>query len=298
MKQLFIIMGLSMLFYSCTKEDIQTLDEKSMLSAELESVVNEFEESIKDEQTPTTVEETVASEEVLKSIQDSLKNIGSGYLSSKVKTYALLDEGRTRKVGVFKFSTCGSYKEFVYFMDCEDGGWTNTEGSVGATAADHNKNLKFHFCVVPYGFYNGGTLLLTLSGWSKYDGDVDIVDRYHDNEDHDNKNNIDNYAGGTTENLDFPGYCTFGDNTMLTWRFSERKTVTLPFQYGVLTNSFTTQDGSINIDDENGRNQNFARLFRHVASTETVSDRYMPDERFRGITTGTNTGYHIKINNN
>lgn len=297
MKHLFIIMGLSMLFFSCTQEDMQTLDEKSMLNAELESVVNEFEKSIKDEQTPTTEKETVASAEVIKAIQDSLRTLGSGFISSKVRTNALSEPGSTPKVGVFKVSTCGTYKEFVYFMDCEDGGRTSTEGRVGATFADGNKNIKLFFCVVPFGYYSGGTLLLTNYTWTSSAGDIDIVDRYHDNEDSDNKNDIEDYGGGKLENTNFPGYCSFGTNTMLTWQFSERKTGTLPFQYGVLTNDFITQDGIIHIDDENKGNENFAFLTKHVASTGQRTEGLI-EGRFKGLDVSSNTAYHIKINNN
>ena len=186
-------------------------------------------------------------------------------------------------------------------MDCEDGGWSGTEGNVGATFVDGNKNVEFHFCLVPLGYYNGGTLLVNLYGWSSYDGNVDIVDRYHDNEDHSNKNTkVVNTIYGITAK-DFPGYCGFGENTTLVWMFSDRKSMTLPFQYGVLTNSFVEgeEDGVIHIDDENGSNSNWANVTRHNASTGQKEFRSLQSgERFRGVTTGKNTAYNVKINNN
>lgn len=302
MKNLFIIGGIALLSYSCTQDEILSPEVRSSLNAELENVVSQYEESLKDEQTPTTTIETLASPEVIKAIQDSIRALNNSYMSGKVKTAALLDTGGPPpRVGVFKVSTCGTYGEFVYLMDCEDGGWTNTEGNVGATFANGNKNIEFHFCLVPPADYNGGTLLLTTYGWAPIDGDVDIVGRYHDNEDHGNTNKIMSSGGGALLNRYFPGHCGFDTNTLLTWRFSERKNGTLPFQYGVLTNSFTVEDGKLNVDDENGGNENNAHLWRHKASDGSTTERYLTgNERFRGIghmETG-NTTYYLKINNN
>lgn len=298
MKNLFAVMGLSMLFYSCSQDGLLSLDEKDMLSAELENVVEQFEESIKDEQTPTTQAEAFASTEELSVIRDSLRNVSSAYMSSKMRVSAVSDgtDFGTPKVGVFKVSSCGDYREFVYLMDCEDGGWSSTEGKVGTTFADGNKNIKFHFCLVPTLDYNGGVLLLSTYQWHPSHGNVDVVERYHDNEDNKNTNNVESSGGGPVINNSYPGHCRFSENTAFTWRFSERKTANLLINYGVLTNSFTTEDGRINIDDENGNNGNSAHLWRHKSSDGTLTERNLDSkERFRGITHSENTVYHIRI---
>lgn len=296
MKNLFLVCGLSIVFYSCTKDESMIV-ENVTLDTELENVISEYELSLKDEQTPSAEKETWASEEERAAIQDSIRALDNAYYTGKVKTYATLTNERTPKVGVFKVSTCGSYGEFIYFMDCEDGGWSTTKGNVGATYAEGNKNIEFHFCKVPAAEYNGGSLLLSVYNWLPQYGNVDVVERYHDNEDSKNKNKV--IKGADFFDLTFPGHCSFSENTTFTWLFSERKTGTLPFQYGVLTNSFTTEDGTIEIDDQNQGNSNSAKLWRHVASNASTTERYLNNgERFRGISHSENTRYYIEIHNN
>lgn len=299
MKTLLIVMGLSILFHSCTQDELTDIESNSILSAELENVANQYEVSLKDEQTPTTELETFASEEDIKAIQDSLRLLSTSYTSSKTKASAYEWEPASPKVGVFKVSTCGSYREFIYRMDCEDGGSSNVQGNVGATYIDGSKNVVFYFCVVPAADYNGATLLLTTFNYGSNFGNVDVVERYHDNEDTKNKNEIINDAGGALNIKAYPGNCSFSANTVFSWRFSESKNGTLPFQYGVLTNSFSTEDGKIFVDDQNQGNSNTARLWRHTPSDPVGSSRLLTTfERFRGISHSQNTTYHIKINNN
>lgn len=299
MKNVFVIMVSSMILYSCANEELLSIDGVDVLNAELKSVVDEYEMNLKDEQTPTTEIEAFADIEIRKAIQDSISLLNNTYSISKTKTYADLNRSfpSSIKVGVFKIASCGSHPEFVYYMDCEDGGWSNTEGTVGATIADGN-NIKFHFCLVPGADYNGGTLLLTTYGWDPILGDVDIVERYHDNEDTRNKNDILVNGLGSIHMTNI-GHCSFTENTRFTWIFTEKKNGTLPFQYGVLTNDFSTEDGKINIDDQNRGNSNYAKLWRHKSADATIVERNMENkERFRGITHSENTIYHIKINNN
>jgi hypothetical protein len=137
--------------------------------------------------------------------------------------------------------------------------------------------------------------------WNSGHGDVDVVLRYHDDEDHSNKNSITNTGGQVWDSNGYLGECYFGSNTGLTWRFSDRAiNYNLPFKYGVLTNDFSGSQGDINIDDENGSNADYAVIYRHKASSNTIERRDVRgrDERFRGVGIwNTNTQYMIKIYN-
>lgn len=114
-------------------------------------------------------------------------------------------------------------------MDCEDGGDTKSIGDIGATYVDGNGNVTFHFCLVPVGNYEGGALLLHNYTWTPEEGDVDVVLRHHDNEDHNNKNHIVNNGGLTST-----GISRFDKNTEFYWRFSNNPTYTLT-GFGVLS---------------------------------------------------------------
>ena len=189
----------SILLASCSlneEERAMSASENTQLSDELESVVADYELTLKgysfdelnkekDELTPTTQEETCAEPELIKAIQDSLNKLILAY-DSKTRTDTRAYGGNAPKVGVFKYGTCSGNREFVYRMDCEDGGDTHATGNVGSTTVDGN--VRFRFCLVDPGNYGGGTLILYDYVWNINEGDVDLVKRYHDNEDHKNKN--------------------------------------------------------------------------------------------------------------
>jgi hypothetical protein len=250
-----------------------------------------FDYSLKNETLESTTPETLATFEMIKALQSELSE--GIYSYSKTATNALAATPSGVTVGVFKMTTCGSDPEFVYFMDNEDGGWSNCQGNTGSTWTDGNGNTEFHFCRVTPGNYGGGTLLLATYQWAPSEGNCWIVDRFHDNEDSDNKNEI---RQGASFKLGYIGHCAFDKNTRLTWRFHDTKSMSLPYSYAVLTNSGTTDDCRINIDDENSKNANSALLWTHNASNGGVSERYLAKgERFRGISHSENTVYHLKI---
>ena len=187
-------------------------------------------------------------------------------------------------------------------MDCEEGGDTHATGNVGSTTVDGN--VRFRFCLVDPGNYGGGTLILYDYVWNINEGDVDLVKRYHDNEDHKNKNSLEDNGG-----LVSTGLSNFGHNTTLYWRFSDKPAQKLGFQHGVLRKASSTPIpnaiNSIYIDDENGKNGNEAILwtYRAIKNGPTgplvpqISSRNLNGETFRGITTGNNTTYYIDIMN-
>ena len=186
-------------------------------------------------------------------------------------------------------------------MDCEDGGDTKSIGDIGATYVDGNGNVTCHFCLVPVGNYEGGALLLHNYTWTPEEGDVDVVLRHHDNEDHNNKNHIVNNGGLTST-----GISRFDKNTEFYWRFSNNPTYTLT-GFGVLSKpeQGPVLPHQLFIDDENGKNANTATLWMHRAKKNTgglpptgttTSRKLNTGENYRGaMIVDRNTIYNIKI---
>jgi hypothetical protein len=319
-----LLTALSVVFvcFSCSQDDMTEVNQPdlgraiSRLSDNYEAQLKGYiiGDKEKDESSPSQQEETSASAGFIAMLRDSLERTFS---KTSVKQTKMSADGHGW-VGVFKYTTCGSYREFHYHQDNEDGGWTSIHGDHGATHVDGNRNMKWRFCVVPghvrplavppgYNpatatpyYYGGGVLLLYKYLWSAGHGDTDVVLRYHDDEDHSNKNNVENSGGQVWDPGSYIGECHFGKNTGLTWRFSDRaRNFGLPFKYGVLSNEFSGGNANIDIDDENGSNANWSRIHRHRASTNTTDVRMQTkDERFRGILTWErNTQYHIKTYN-
>ena len=187
------------LLASCTSdEDLQDINTNEK---ELANMINDYElvlkgysldelKKEKDELTPTTQEETVAEPWLIKAIQDSIAQIQFSY-NDRTRTDAGAYTRAVAMEGVFKYETCGGYREFVYLMDCEDGGDTHSSG-IGATRVDGNGNVEFHFCVIPASLSpRGGTLVFYQPDIKKHT----VILRHHDNEDHNNKNHITDNAG-------------------------------------------------------------------------------------------------------
>ena len=241
------------LLASCTSdEDLQDINTNEK---ELANMINDYElvlkgysldelKKEKDELTPTTQEETVAEPWLIKAIQDSIAQIQFSY-NDRTRTDAGAYTRAVAMEGVFKYETCGGYREFVYLMDCEDGGDTHSSG-IGATRVDGNGNVEFHFCVIPASLSpRGGTLVFYQPDIKKHT----VILRHHDNEDHNNKNHITDNAG-----LASFGPCYFDKNTGFYWKMTGNPGAgKVPFNYGVLTKYFApgpTAIGVLWIDDE------------------------------------------------
>lgn len=287
------------LLFSCSENDeLQEIisSEDAALLNEFRDVANGYELMIKGytldeveqekDETPQKKEKaTYAEPWMIKAIQDYSSKTAMTPIS-KTRTDAQAYGGSADRVGIFKYGSCGNYREFVYFMGCEDGGVTRSYGNVGSTTVDGN--VTFRFCLVEPGNYGGGTLLLYNYQWTPSEGSVDIVRRYHDNEDRRNSNEIKDDGGLTST-----GPCSFSHNTAFVWRFSERPARKMPFTYGVLSNSTPPATAplmpiKIIIDDENSKNGNEAIIWSHVRLNPIVgstSTRMMANgESFRGVT--------------
>ena len=277
-KEMLPVVLCSILFFSCEKDNLQQgIDTNAELSTELEQLVASYEESLdgtndftlkgyqvfgeKDEITPTQEAETTASEEII------------NYLKAKVDLAKVTGYSKTARaeypqpvpniysVGVFKTTTCGNNPEFIYFMDCEDGGYTNIENPTNqpfATKVDKNKNIEFHMCVVTGANLGGfGLGLSPIPNEVLFNPNVYFVERLHDNEDHDNKNNV--LSDIKPDANGHIGISAFTANTLFAWvRDNRGSRTSLPYKYGVIDSNGTI---SLNIDDENGKNANFARSY-------------------------------------
>lgn len=206
------------LLASCSSDE--GLQDIGTNGKELANMINDYElvlkgysidelKKEKDELTPTTQEETVAEPWLIKAIQDSIAQIQFSY-NNHTRTDAGAYTRAAPLEGVFKYETCGRYREFVYHMDCEDGGDTYSTGNIGATRVDGNGNVEFHFCVIPAGYATGGVLAFYLP--NLYAQNMHVVKRHHDNEDHNNKNHIIDNAGLASFG---PNY--FNNNTGFFW---------------------------------------------------------------------------------
>lgn len=213
----------------------------------------------KDEKTPTKTPETIADNELMKLIQDSLEGTFS---KTRVRTRTIGE--LLPYMGVFKMKTCGTYPELQLFMDCEDGGdWARVEGVGGFSAeknfpysyADGNRNIFMTFCLVmadqtymvPKGhgalyFVGGNASLITENAkrlipepsfydeyLKKNSPRILFYERFHDNEDSKNKNKA-VFEGVTMSGMfnklgdkyrDFTPQPSFvgEQNTLLTWMF-------------------------------------------------------------------------------
>lgn len=296
------------LFASCSAEEelLQGMSaESTAMLKELENVTNGYELMIKgysleelqrekDETPKSNKVETTAEPWMIKAIRDSLDKTILSY-GNKTRADAQPYGGEIVKVGVFKYGSCGNHREFVYFMDCEDDGNSHANGNIGSSEV--GGNVVFRFCLVNKANYGGGVLLLSNYQWKpNVEGNISIVERYHDNEDRRNKNKVEDYGG-----LPNTGPTHFSANTKFFWFYLDEGDLPiskLPFTYGVLAVTPPNSVGgwynsSIFIDDEDSSNGNEAILREHNY-TNTV--RYLKnDEYYKGILPGRNTEYFIRI---
>ncbi len=293
------------LLASCSSDE--ELQDMGTNEEELANMANDYELVLKgysldelnkekDELTPTTQEETDAEPWLINELQKASEEMMSsnyGKLRNEAKAYA----STSNMVGVFKVGSCSGYREFVYHMDCEDGGDTRAEGDIGATRVDGNGNVIFHFCLLPAGNYGGGTLLLYDYVWDPAEGDVDVILRHHDNEDHNNKNQIIDNGG-----LASTGISRFDKNTDFYWRFSDKGSAN---GYKVIRNApapIPMKSCYLHIDDENGKNANTATLWMHRVIQrpinrppvgKTTIRQLNKGETYRGINVDRNTNYYL-----
>lgn len=251
-------------------------------------------EGDKDELTPTSQEETKASDDIINYMKAKVeKEKNESY--SKIR----IAEPTRFYMGVFKVSTCGGHEEFIYFMDCEDGGWTNIENPKNlpfATKVDKNKNIEFHMCVVDNHSEIKG-YALSLSDIPNYLlRGVSIIERFHDNEDHSNKNNIVKAPNGVTGRAILGG-TIIDNNSLLSWINPGPyiPTMKIGWPHGVIA---ANGDITINIDDENKSSLDWVRYCYNIESAPFPWSTDFPKEKWeQGFYCWENTAYSVKIYN-
>lgn len=331
---LFLLSFVMILMTACSQNDEITDEVNNSALAKAEMTYEQYlkgytleELSLpKDELTPTKQRETIADDELMKLLRDSLENT---YSKTRVSTRG--NNNIYPYMGVFKVNTCGNYPELKIFMDCEDGGKTNINGGLTnnklpGTWVDKNRNITMTFCLVmndqndfiPYRlgalyFVGGNTSLITEKAKrlvkNSINGGVEFLERWHDNEDHSNKNSISitdplnrHYGYGVNDNhLEYvpsPTYAGGDKNTMLTWIFNldfPIKQFNPGFSYGLLTQKASEAQIKIYIDDENGSNANTGKL---VMWGETGWHRNLSfSGNYYDLGLGSNTQYLVKIMN-
>ena len=202
-------------------------------------------------------------------------------------------------VGVFKISSCGTYKELRITMDCEDKKSDSyTTGNVGASYVE-NGNVNFVFCLTNANrYYPGGVLTLTQDSRREV-RKMDAIVRHHDTEDSDPRNRI------YTENADYQGnlrgYSSVDNDVTLAWGFPSNGA---PFsiasyfgaagiQYGLLstTNAAT---GTIRCDDEDKNNKNWIQRYNLGYTLDSGFNESIALGDF-GITANGNTTYSVSL---
>lgn len=311
-KMLLLVAIGSFTLMSCENDVISpNVESEVNLSSDIDQLIANYESSLdemndfvikgyvdmseKDEANPTQQEETTASSEIINYLKANIsyeKAMESSKMTRDVPGFLHY------KVGVFKTTSCGNYREFIYHMDCEDGGWTNIDNPHNesfATFVDKNKNIEFHMCVVDGAYLGGYALCLSpIEVNILVNNNIMIVERYHDNEDSDNKNNVisdlkpapDGSIGGSK----------FGNNTLLSWIYDPiGKGATQPYgiSYGVISDAGRV---TINIDDENKSNSNWARYYDYSKNDNIGPFDMKNKEWFMGFNCWENTSYKVNIN--
>jgi hypothetical protein len=301
MKQILLLIASLMVVMSSCNKDESVLSQ----SDEIVYLEDNYETMLKGYSVAGPKVETVGigmSEDAEKFFNKVQEILDGTYSKSGVSTRA----GYGLKVGIFKYFTCGSYPEFHYHQDNQDGGYTKINNVVGATTVDSNKNLNWKFCIVPgtvsngesLRSYGGGVLLLSNYTWTTVDGLVHVYERFHDDEDNSNQNQITQLGGLTQEADGHVGTSWFDSNTGFVWLFKDTETrskdMQLGFVYGIIAWGMTTNDYNslIDIDDEDSKNDNH---LKHKIYTTSANPYIYSTGDFAGIGgSGRNTIYYVK----
>jgi len=266
------ILLLSGIFYGCQKENVTHNDYKQETDKIETSIASGL---TKDKSYITNFpkQETEASEDLKQKVMRAMIN-------SYSKTNAI-PATISEIFGVFKDSSCGSYRELDIKMDCEDNNQSSTTtGYTGSTAVDNNGDIHYQFCLVndrkkfPQ-IRTGNYAVLSLDRHQSTDGVNISFDRYFDNEDHDNQNAV--VLNAKDRPLPFNHFAgiNIDQNSSLSFLLILKNSAGAakpPVLAGVSTygviGSFGSEKGSIYSDDEDFRNAN--DFYSNTASESSV----------------------------
>ena len=254
------ILLLASIFYGCQKENVTHNDYKQETDKIETSIASGL---TKDKSYITNFpkQETEASEDLKQKIMRAM-------ITSYSKTNAI-PATISEIFGVFKDSSCGSYRELDIKMDCEDNNQASTtKGYTGTTAVSNIGDIYYKFCLVndrkkfPQ-ISTGNYAVLSLDRHQSTNGVNISFDRYFDNEDHDNQNAV--VFNAKDQPLPFNRFAgiNIDQNSSLSFLLILKNSAGAAkppvlagvSTYGVL-GSFGSEKGSIYSDDEDFRNAN------------------------------------------
>ena len=315
---LFLLSFVMVLMTACSQDNELIGEAENSALAKVEMTYEQYlkgytQEEVmapKDEKTPTTTPETVADDELMKLLNDSLQNT---YSKTSVSTRS------------------GTFPEFIYYMDCEDGGWTDingkpTEPRLPGTWVDGNGNIWMSFCLVmadnnydfiPFHtgalYFHGGNArhiaengkkLCHAAAHPEIPGGLEFLERAHDNEDN---NNINGFNIINQQSYDyimedfFPDWtprptCIDTKNMLLTWIINKGfpiKQFNPGFSYGVL--SLEKTDIKISIDDENGKNNYRMTVAQWLEGGYWRNPSWTNRGKYHDLILDQNSFYYVKI---
>lgn len=218
----------------------------------------------------------------------------------------------TNVVGVFKISSCGTYKELRISMDCEDKRDNSyTTGNVGATYIE-NGNVNFVFCLTNANrYYPGGVLLvdhinyslpLTQGIYTKA-RNIDVFVYHHDAEDNNPSNNVFSGDERYSDKSGIKGYAEIDRDVTLAWGFPPY--LAAPqfdlgtyygapgIQYGLLSTT-AAATGTIHCDDEDSNNKNWMQRYKQGSTLDNGFNADIALKEY-GVTSNGNTTYSVSL---
>lgn len=310
-RNLFIALAALVICSSCGEIDYLSENEQELaqLTAEYENAKYQEEKS-KGEDDFEKVETAAAESEVKSIMSEYAVELMNRPAVAKEKVMRTAYRTVASIVGVFKVNTCGSYKELMVHIDCEDSREdSGTWGNVGASRVDGNGNVDLQFCLTSANrYYPGGVFLVDhinysmgfTQGYYSYVRNMAVFVRHHDTED----NKPSNYARSTDDfyNIkeNYSGYTQIGTDVTLAWGFPaefalcELGSVYHPggIDYGLLTPE-AAATGGIYFDDEDNNNKNWFQRYTAGTTLNTPSaDRV---RQLFGVTCTINTNYSISL---
>lgn len=216
------------------------------------------------------------SEKKINEIKEKLQN---AYY--KQQSYLRSNDGEG-EVGVLQSEAgkCGSFKEILIFMDCEDSGngASTLSGWTGTSYIDRNKNADLFICAVKtsqFKFNRGyEEYAVLLLGGQRPNG-ISTITRYFDNENTDNAN----YRGTAVNGVPFAGYygaCEIGkaNTTLVFLHYLSTSTPSsfpnLGFSYGVF-GQLGSNRGYLQTDDEDQSPSSTCMVDRFNGQSYTTS---------------------------
>lgn len=256
MKKILLNIAFCLLLISCNEDKNDILEQNiSNISSKIETIETQLANGYTKNETGGMKNLTARSEETINKIKKKLQDAYYRQIS-----YLRSNNGEGA-IGVLQAESykCGSYKELVVYMDCEDSGngASKYEGWTGSSYIDGNKNAVLRFCIIPtsrFQFNRGyEEYAVLLLGGQRPNG-INTITRYFDNENKDNTNSRNTTVDGQPFQGEY-GACNIGglNTTLVFLHYLANSTPSsfpnLGFSYGVF-GQLGANRGYLQSDDE------------------------------------------------